>query len=82
MQPSAALPPTTLLLQRQRCDGDCARWRTMLAVPLDGLLLASHLVAVAEQLDDGVRWRLASAEAGGQVYHWEDGRWVERLTMH
>lgn len=85
MPPPTASPhgsPPTLLLQRRRSDGDCERWRTVLQVPLEQLLLASHWVALAEQIDDGVQWRLTSDGPAAECYSWSDGRWIDGLTMH
>lgn len=77
MKPSGACSHSTLLLQRQRCDGDSRRWRTVLRVPPDRLMLAARLVEMASAIDAGLRWRLAPDEPG-EGYLWEQGRWISQ----
>lgn len=72
----AVIEAPQLLLQRMRTGGDSRRWRTVLVVPLQRLIEASRLVALAEQIDDTLHWRLAADAAGGEVYHWDGGRWI------
>ena len=75
--PASARTSPSLLLQRQRCDGDSRRWRTVLRVPPDRLMLAARLVEVAGAIDAGLRWRLTPDEAG-ESYLWEQGRWISQ----
>lgn len=74
MPPSPDSKPTTLLLQRRRSDGDCARWRTVLRLQPAAIPDAMALVRLAERIDAWVRWRLA-ADAPGPCVEWRDGTW-------
>ena len=64
------------LLQRRKLGMDCAKWRTVVSLPLSKVEAGTQFVVLAQEIDPEVAWRLVEDCPQPRKLAWI-GQWTE-----